>query len=271
MNPNIEYEKLVGEIHQAMLKYEGAENLIVEHDVKIEGKSGATHQIDLFWEFKLAGVKYRTCVECKNYKSPVKKSHVAAFSAILEDIGNSNGIIATTENFQKGAKLFAKEKNIRLILVNYLINTINITSSPKFLDYKNWSFEFNKDFVKEILDKNNLDSYTFNFIFQPHDAIYDKNGNEVETFESFLKQHKSKKGENRIETSSELYISTELGLIPFTALSYDMVYVDLPSFSSTIQINSGSKAVLQDIVNNNIHYLNDDGTMTKEKALKIKT
>lgn len=68
-DPNVEYEKLVAEIHQAMLSHDGFENLRVEHNVVIIGRSGAKHQIDVFWEFKPAGMTYRTYVGSKNYQS----------------------------------------------------------------------------------------------------------------------------------------------------------------------------------------------------------
>ena len=111
-NRNNEYEQLVAQIYQGMLEYDGFENLRVEHDVTITGKSVATHQIDVYWEFKAAGTTYKTCVECKNYSSAVKKLHVAAFAETLRDIGNANGIIATTSSFQRGAKLLAEQNNI---------------------------------------------------------------------------------------------------------------------------------------------------------------
>lgn len=67
------YELLVQELHQALLNNDGVENINVRHNVKIKGRSGATHQIDVYWEFKLAGVTYKTCIECKHYNTSVKK------------------------------------------------------------------------------------------------------------------------------------------------------------------------------------------------------
>ncbi len=121
------YEILTKELHEALLRSDGVESIKVLHNVKIKGKSGATHQIDVYWEFILAGVKYKTCIECKHLDHPVRKSHIATFATILEDIGNTTGIFATTTGFQKGAIQLANQRGIRLILVNALIKSINIT------------------------------------------------------------------------------------------------------------------------------------------------
>lgn len=81
---------------------------------KIRGKS-AVHQVDIYWEYKIAGVIHKVAIKCKNYNKPISKSIVAAFHGILLDIGNMNGIIVTKSGFQKGAKEFAKFYDINLI------------------------------------------------------------------------------------------------------------------------------------------------------------
>jgi hypothetical protein len=70
---SLEYEKLVKDLHEALLHADGVQTIDVRHNVKIKGKSGATHQIDVYWEFKLAGVTYKTCIECKHYGTKIKK------------------------------------------------------------------------------------------------------------------------------------------------------------------------------------------------------
>lgn len=188
-NSNTEYERLVARIPLGMLKYDGFENLRVDHDVTLVGKSGATHQIDVFWEFKAAGTIYRTCVECKNYTSSVKKSHVAAFAATLADIGNANGIIATTSSFQKGAKLLADQNNIRLVLVNSLLKTIHITMHPKATNYSNVSINFNQGSMKEALIRNGLEEFSTEWSSTGEHPLLDANGNCVATFNTALNRH----------------------------------------------------------------------------------
>ena len=40
MKPGTEYELFVKEIYEAILRYEGIENINVQHDKKIKGSSG---------------------------------------------------------------------------------------------------------------------------------------------------------------------------------------------------------------------------------------
>ena len=134
-----------------MLHSDGVENINVLHNVKIIGRSGASHQIDVYWEFKLAGVTYKTCIECKHYNSSVKKSHIAAFSAVLEDIGNATGIFATTEGYQEGALLFAQAKGIRLLLVNPLLKTVGITMNTTIPSTTFTAINYNKKQTSERL------------------------------------------------------------------------------------------------------------------------
>lgn len=116
------FEKLAQEIYQAFCDFDISENgfkkIQVQHDVKIQGKSGATHQIDVFWEFNLAGVNYKTLVEVKDWKSPVEKEQILSLKAKIDDIPNSNGIFVSRTGFQEGAKIYAEHSGIQLYTLN---------------------------------------------------------------------------------------------------------------------------------------------------------
>lgn len=110
----IEYEKLAKEVYDEILQADGFNTIEVKHNINIEGKSGQKHQIDVFWEFIVAGVTHRVAVECKNYTSPVSVGKIRDFSAALDDIGNIQGIFITKTGYQSGAKKFANHKGIEL-------------------------------------------------------------------------------------------------------------------------------------------------------------
>lgn len=65
MNKGTEYEKLIQEIYQDLLKKDEL-TTEVQHNVKIQGKA-TKHQIDIYWEYKIAGVHHKVAIECKNY------------------------------------------------------------------------------------------------------------------------------------------------------------------------------------------------------------
>ena len=264
MNQNTEYELLVAQIHQAMLEYDGYENIRVEHDVKIEGKSGATHQIDVYWEFKAAGTIYKTCVECKNYTSAVKKLHVAAFAETLRDIGNANGIIATTSSFQKGAKLLAEQNNIRLVLVNHMLQSIHLSIQPQITNCKNAQLNFNENSAKEAMKRNGLKSYSSNFSLLSTDPLFDSYGNIKETLKTEFKKHTIKEGRNTLFLN-ELYAKIEdLGLVKIDSIVVDISFHELLPIEDIIKFSDTPSAVIEDIVDNNIHFLHDDGTVSSD-------
>ena len=51
MNPNTEYEKFAQEIYQGLLNEESIKAIQVQHNVKLRGKSGQLHQVDVYWEY----------------------------------------------------------------------------------------------------------------------------------------------------------------------------------------------------------------------------
>ncbi len=112
-----DYEILTKNIHETLMRAEGHNTVSVDHDVKVPGRSGHHHQIDVFWKFKVAGVEYRTAVECKHHSRPVSIEIVKGFAALLDDIGNISGIIVTTVGFQKGAQSFAESRGVRLLTI----------------------------------------------------------------------------------------------------------------------------------------------------------
>lgn len=112
-----DYEILTKNIHQALLKAEGYDTIEIQHDVKIAGRSSQKHQIDVYWKFSIAGVVYQTAIECKRYKKPIEVGAVRNFFGALEDIGNINGIMVTTEAYQSGAETYAASKGIRLLVI----------------------------------------------------------------------------------------------------------------------------------------------------------
>lgn len=117
-----EYELFVKELHQKLIDRQGNKGIEVKHNVKMKGKSNAVHQIDVYWSNHIAGVAQHYCVECKYWKSNVKKSDVASFISVLNDIGSARGIFVTTKGFQDGAQFLAAQNDIILITANKIIN-----------------------------------------------------------------------------------------------------------------------------------------------------
>lgn len=70
-NTGIEYEILTKEVYEEIIKKEGFKNIEVLHNVKKEGFSKTTHQIDVYF-FKYEIIKNETTIKIIDEESSVK-------------------------------------------------------------------------------------------------------------------------------------------------------------------------------------------------------
>ena len=165
-NTGTQYEKLVQEIYQSILNYDtnakGINSITVQHNVSLLGKSGNTHQIDVYWEFEMAGIKHMTIVEAKDWQTPVKQEQVHSFKTVLDDIpGTPCGIYVSRGGFQSGAKTFAAHHGIKLmqigeskdgahVSVRYLFKQTHYASAVLWIDEGWWAEQ--PQFFKDVID-----------------------------------------------------------------------------------------------------------------------
>jgi hypothetical protein len=115
MNNGIAYEQLNKEIFQAILNQSEVKNIDVQHNVLLYGKT-TSHQIDVYWEFELESIVYKTVVQAKNWSKPVNKGELLKFKGVLDDLpGQPKGIFVTRSGYQRGANVFAKANGIELL------------------------------------------------------------------------------------------------------------------------------------------------------------
>lgn len=114
VNNATEYELFTREIYQQLVDADTIKATKVQHNVKLEGKSGQKHQIDVYWEYEIAGVTHKVAIECKNYNKPIAIGKVRDFYGVLADLNNVAGIMVTKAGFQKGTIQFAREHGISL-------------------------------------------------------------------------------------------------------------------------------------------------------------
>lgn len=113
MNPNIEYEKFTQEIYQELMNAHGI-TTNVKHDIKLTGKSGQKHQIDVYWEYQIGNIQHKVAIECKNYKSEIPIGKVRDFYGLLSDLTDISGIMITKVGYQSGARKYADYYGINL-------------------------------------------------------------------------------------------------------------------------------------------------------------
>lgn len=114
MNPSTKFEIFAQRVYQKLLNNKLLEPITVKHNVILVGKSGCTHQIDVYWEYKIKGTIYKVAIECKNYNSTVPIGKVRDFFGVLYDLDGVKGIMVSNKGFQTGSKKFAEHYGISL-------------------------------------------------------------------------------------------------------------------------------------------------------------
>lgn len=112
-----DYEKFNQDIQQFLLSAQGLETVEVKHNIKLMGKTQQKHQIDVYWEYRLAGITHCVALECKYHSRKVDLGIVRDFSAVLDDVSGLRGVIISPIGFTSGAQDFAKSKGIGLKVV----------------------------------------------------------------------------------------------------------------------------------------------------------
>lgn len=127
-----DYELQIREIFQQLLNQDYVPNVLVEHDVVKQGIT-TKHQIDVYWEFKLGDIVYRTVVQAKNWAKPVDQGEILKFEAVLRDLpGQPRGIIVTAQGYQEGALEVATAHGIKIYELK------EEAPSPIELNYMGW-------------------------------------------------------------------------------------------------------------------------------------
>lgn len=103
--------------------YKQADEVLVEHDVTLTGKSNARRQIDVLVTQTTKLHKYTTLIECKRWKTPVTRQVIDVLSASIEDLNASKGVIFTTKGYEEGAVEYAKSKNIDIFIIRDILES----------------------------------------------------------------------------------------------------------------------------------------------------
>lgn len=147
------FEQLVQEIYQSFLNYDSDKNgyrsIKVQHNVILKGITGVEHQIDVYWEFELAGRTYSTLVEVKDWATPVKLEQLRNFKAVMDDLpGHPNGIFVSRCGFQSGAKKYAQAHGISLIQLSES-STFTVFMRDVVTYYDSTTFSIDREWIDE--------------------------------------------------------------------------------------------------------------------------
>lgn len=269
-NENTEYEKLTQEIYQAINSSEDVKTVDVQHNIRILGKSGCKHQIDVYWEFEMMGETHKIAVECKNYSSEVSVGRIRDFFGVLHDIGNVKGIFVTKKGYQSGAIKFAEYYGISIkelrfptdddwagrvkdIIINISAFTTQIRKRHLDIDM-NWLFS-NTDYKEgDTVDFSGMSDEI---------KIVDENGAEITNFhelESKLPQDwKEESSRTHKEVFDNAYLKSPTGeLMKINSISYEYDVISETETSIT-EGETIAKAILKDVTSGSLKFYDKHG------------
>jgi hypothetical protein len=263
-----EYEKFVQSVYQALLVAEGADTIDVRQNINLKGNSGCEHQIDVYWEFKVAGQLYRTAIECKSFNTSVNVGRVRDFYGVLVDVPGLIGVFATKIGYQSGAKLFAdhygislrevreptdadwvgrlRKIHLNMNVVMPMITKFNLRPSRAFLDR---------------LAPNEKSEITLNFSTDDP-IIFDSENMPVVSYEglrgSLPHQSKSATGQRHFAPFPEHTFRTNNEVIEIDGIDieYD-VYVD--TSEDIIDGDALAKAIIKDVTSGELTFVDKNG------------
>lgn len=221
MNPNTEFELFTQWVYQRLVNNDVLKPTKVQHNVKLKGKSGCEHQIDVYWEYEIAGNLHRVAIECKNYDSLVPVGKVRDFQGVLADLNNVNGIMVSKKGYQKGAKKYADQYGISLKVVrqpgwNEIIGSI---TTVVHADIRHTLYLIDEGWIAEhSFDLNKLRRFYSSFQFEKADYWRAATHFPIETKDHFIRDGKGKKIISLEELEQQLPENPEPGtsfIFPF--------------------------------------------------------
>jgi hypothetical protein len=114
--------KLLDEIR----RQDSVQTVVIESNKILPGKRGATHQIDVCWEFLAGANTYKCAIETKHWDKPVSRRELSKFRAVLEDLGGQHkGVFVASSGYQKGARNYAERYGINIYIFPFTIEMTN--------------------------------------------------------------------------------------------------------------------------------------------------
>lgn len=274
MNENTEYEKFTQEIYQTLINVQGIDTVEVKHNVKLKGKSGQKHQIDVYWEYEIAGLKHKVAIECKNYNSVVSIGKIRDFYSVLSDLVNVNGIMVTKVGYQSGTKKFADFYGINLKELRFpkdedwkgRIKTIVFQMKMVVPNIRQRIPLFDNEWIKTNIKFPENGQMTYSFQGMANEIkIYDENSQVITDFHELDKkvphEWNAATGLEHTYSFKNAYIDVQpLGRVKIKGVKYTY---DVETGTEEFQVDAleTTKAILRDAITGEIKFFDKDGNV----------
>lgn len=116
-NTGEKLESYVQYVYSKLLELNDYDDVMVSTNVTIKGKSGATNEFDVFYQFQHLNIECKVVMECKDWNHPVPVGEIRDFVAKIEDVGMGQviGVMISKNGYQSGALKYAETNGIKLL------------------------------------------------------------------------------------------------------------------------------------------------------------
>ncbi|MGZ4892010.1 MAG: restriction endonuclease [Halobacteriota archaeon] len=140
--------KLVDEIRLQ----DAVQTIVIEPNKILHGKSGATHQVDVYWEF-VAGTKAsKYAIEAKHWDKPVSRRELNRFRAVLSDLqGQHKGVFVASSGYQKRARNYAERYGIDIYIFPFTIEMTDDNVTFFIPRFERIAPVFDEEWIESVL------------------------------------------------------------------------------------------------------------------------
>jgi len=146
-NTGKEYEKLAQQVFDKILNENrsGLETIQVQRDITLHGKD-AKHQIDIYWEFVMGNIRYKTIIQAKDQKSTITQPQMLTFKSVVDDLPGTTGVFITRTGYQSGAKQIADKNGI----VTFVLREPNVNDWQDCIRVFNIDIHLNYPVIRDL-------------------------------------------------------------------------------------------------------------------------
>jgi hypothetical protein len=146
------YQTIVAALVDEMRRQESVLTTVIEPNMALHGKSGATHRIDVYWEFMAGANMYKCAIEAKHWDKPVSRRELSRFNAVLKDLkGQHKGVFVASSGYQKEAHNFAERYGIDVYIFPFTIEMTNDNVTFFIPKFEHIAPVFDEEWVERVL------------------------------------------------------------------------------------------------------------------------
>lgn len=264
-----DYELFTRHIYEVIVNNSVLSPTYVKRNIKLKGKSGLEHQIDVYFEYEDQSGKHRFAIECKNYSSLVPVGKVRDYFGVIYDLKDDvKGIMVSRKGFQRGAKVYAEKYGISLIELREVTEKeiIGAIESHHHWEKTHHLFLIDEAFATEHkIDINSIRRFYSQFQVDKKDSwlnspyipletkdglIYDSNGLKLSSIDEIDYNTPFKKLQNYEIRFKDGWVRTRIwGMVKINAVKIESEITE-QEVTINLQASGFVEALIKDVLSN---------------------